>query len=104
MIPPEVHDFLENDKVHYLIEFVKVGGKVFVIKTMLSSMIPLFGFSAGGVVKGSIAALIHSLIGSVGKGTLFSILQSIGVSGGGCPVTIVSVIVFGPKIVDSTIR
>ena len=72
MIPPEVHDFLENDKVHYLIEFVKVGGKVFVIKTMLSSMIPLFGFSAGGVVKGSIAALIHSLIGSVGKGTIFN--------------------------------
>lgn len=41
-------------------------------------MIYLIGFTPSGVAANSIAAFIHSLIGVVTKGSLFSILQSLG--------------------------
>ena len=39
------------------------------------------GFGAGGVVSGSIAAGVHSMIGNVAPGSLFASLQSAGAAG-----------------------
>ena len=44
-------------------------------------ILPALGFGAAGVVKGSIAAGIHSVIVTVGKGSLFAAAQSAGAVG-----------------------
>ena len=47
---------------------------VFFFKIILS----MFGFGAGGIIAGSIAAWIQSLIGNVGAGSIFAFLQAFG--------------------------
>lgn len=103
MIPPEVHDFLGNNKVQSAIEFTKGAGKVVAVNTGSSSLISLVGFGAGGVVKGSIAAVIHSSIGSVAAGSTFATLQSLGALGAGILGTAVLPVSVGAGIVYATI-
>ena len=103
MIPPDMYDFIENDKVQSVIEFGKGAVTVTAINAGSSSLITLVGFSAGGVVKGSIAAVIHSSIGSVGAGTAFATLQSMGALGVGILGTAVLPVAVGAGIVYATI-
>lgn len=50
---------------------------------VLYAAVKLLGFSLGGIIQGSAAAWFQSLFlkGTIGKGTLFSILQKIGAIG-----------------------
>ncbi len=98
-----MHDFLENDKVQSAIEFGKGAGKVVAINTGSSSLISLVGFGAGGVVKGSIAAVIHSSIGSVAAGSTFATLQSLGALGVGILGTALLPVAAGTGIAYATI-
>ena len=44
-------------------------------------ILPVIGFGITGITKGSIAALIHSLIGNVTAGSFFALMQSAGAVG-----------------------
>ncbi|KAI0133085.1 hypothetical protein F4776DRAFT_626036 [Hypoxylon sp. NC0597] len=44
------------------------------------------GFGPGGILVGSLAALVHSLIGNVTAGSLFAFLQSASMGGGAAAV------------------
>ena len=44
-------------------------------------IVPLIGFSIGGIVGGSAAAAIQSGIGNVAAGSVFAGLQSLGATG-----------------------
>ncbi|MCG8626516.1 MAG: interferon alpha-inducible IFI6/IFI27 family protein [Proteobacteria bacterium] len=46
------------------------------------AVLSVVGFSANGIVGGSVAATVQAAIGNVGSGTVFATLQSIGASGG----------------------
>jgi hypothetical protein len=63
----------------------------------------LVGFGTGGVVKGSIAAVIHSSIGVVQAGSTFATLQSMGALGVGVLGTALAPIAVGAGIVYATI-
>lgn len=53
--------------------------------------LPLLGFGAGGVAKGSAAAAWQSYIGVVAAGSLFAFLQSVGATG-------VGILLFGSAV------
>ena len=55
----------------WLLEIVGIN---FFFKLILS----LVGFGAGGIIKGSLAAWIQSLIGNVVPGSIFALLQAFG--------------------------
>lgn len=48
-----------------------------------AALLPLFGFGAGGIVAGSLAASWQSSIGAVAASSLFATLQSLGATGVG---------------------
>lgn len=51
------------------------------VLTIPGGILYLAGFKTGGVVAGSAAAVIHSKIGIVSAGSIFSYLQSLGAAG-----------------------
>lgn len=60
-----------------------VGAGIGLGATVVTPAVLAFaGFSAGGVVAGSIAAGVQSSIGNVAAGSMFATLQSIGATGG----------------------
>ena len=59
-----------------------VGGAIGIgAATMAPVALTVVGFSATGVVGGSIAAVVQSSIGSVAAGSTFAVLQSAGAAG-----------------------
>ncbi|KAF2091847.1 hypothetical protein K490DRAFT_20123, partial [Saccharata proteae CBS 121410] len=50
---------------------------------VLAPFLSALGFTATGPAAGSLAAAIQSIMGSVQAGSLFAILQSAGMGGGG---------------------
>ena len=60
-----------------------VGGIVGIVTAIIGipAALAAIGFSAAGVVAGSIAAAIQSFIGCVAPGSIFAILQSAGAAG-----------------------
>ena len=59
------------------------------VLTVGAVAVPMLGFGAGGVVAGSTAAAVQSLVYGGGTGGLFSVLQSVGATLGWVPVAVV---------------
>jgi hypothetical protein len=53
------------------------------------------GFGSSGIMAGSLAAGIHSVIGNVSAGSLFATCQSIGMSGGWLGMLVFGVFAWG---------
>ena len=61
---------------------ILVGIGIVGISLLGVSLIPItVGFTTKGIAAGSIAAGVHSMIGNAVSGSLFSIFQSLGMSG-----------------------
>ena len=92
------------------------GPGVFIATPKL--ILSILGFGAAGVAKGSIAASIHSVIGSVSAGSLFATAQSTGavwaiswttiggmtLLGTAAGVTVVVVLAVGPVVYNQWIH
>lgn len=66
------------------------GGSVIGMVGLSFIALPLVGFGAAGPVAGSLAAWVQSMIGaSVPSGSLFALLQSIGMAGIGVSTGVV---------------
>ncbi|KAL1891827.1 hypothetical protein Sste5346_007370 [Sporothrix stenoceras] len=62
------------------------GGVAAVPAVVTGPLLSALGFAAGGVVKGSLAAAWHSVIGNAVAPSIFATLQSAGMVGYGAPV------------------
>ena len=65
------------------------------LSSLIAAAVGTIGFGPGGVVPNSIAAAWQSSIGIVPAGSLFSLLQSIGASGGSTATVAVWSVVAG---------
>jgi hypothetical protein len=61
----------------------------------------LIGFTASGIVKGSLAAITHAAIGVVKASTFFAGLQSAGALGAGGVVTAIGAVTAGLGILGA---
>ncbi|KAK4240944.1 hypothetical protein C8A03DRAFT_30913 [Achaetomium macrosporum] len=67
--------------------FLTVGGVVFFAPHLVTvPVLASLGFTADGVAAGSAAAALHSMIGTVSVGSIFTLLQSAGAGGAGLAV------------------
>lgn len=62
---------------------ILIAAIICIVAAVAPCVLPMIGFTAGGVAAGSCAAFWQSVIGSVSAGSLFALLQSIGAAGFG---------------------
>jgi hypothetical protein len=70
---------IDNKRTLLIIGGMAIGGAL--APYLIPALATWLGFGAGGVASGSIAALVHSVLGNVAAGSLFAALQTIGATG-----------------------
>ncbi|KAL0472088.1 hypothetical protein QR685DRAFT_521013 [Neurospora intermedia] len=65
---------------------IRAGTLILLSKLVVSPLLMILGFGKIGIVAGSIAAKVQSLLRIVGSGSIFAILQSAGMGGYGAKV------------------
>ncbi|KAK3310020.1 uncharacterized protein B0T15DRAFT_488717 [Chaetomium strumarium] len=102
ILPKEIVQWIDDHPAQTA--FLIVAGVVFFAPHLVTvPVLESLGFTADGVAAGSAAAALHSMIGQVQAGSIFSLMQSAGAGGAPAAVADVFVSTAAPVAIGTTL-